>query len=237
MNNPALAGAAAGVKDPVGCRVAIESYGALIGWPLFSIGPLTLRGGEANWKLALAAAQPLWLGVAWDAIERLEHERRLDRETELQEQQEKDNVALLTWKEQKTLEAGFYPAVITGIEETTGNAQYGNQKRLMFQFVILDEEGEQTETETRGWCGFAWGEKAKLYAWARAILGKRCPGPGQPLDTDRLKNKKVDIQIDVKPGQQPGQMRDSVVALFPYQTVSLKRPEPEDDEDEIFEKA
>lgn len=228
MNNPALAGASAGVKDPIGCRMAIGSYGEIIGWPLFTIGPLTLRGGEANWRLALAAAQPLWLGVAWDAIERLEHERRLDREAELQEKAEKDKatVAVLTWKDAKTLDAGYYPARITGIEETTG--EYGPQ--FQFQFVVLDEEGEETDSEMRAWCSQSWGEKAKLFAWAKAILGKRCPGSGQPLDTDRLKGKSVDIQVEVGTNK-AGQPNSKITALLPYKTVSVKRAEPDDEDD------
>lgn len=225
MNNPALAGASAGVKDPIGCRVAIESYGALIGWPLFTIGPLTLRGGEANWKLALAVAQPLWLGVAWDAIERLEHERRLDREAELQAQQEKDNVAVLTWKDAKGLAAGDYPAVIQSIDETEG--KFGPQ--FQFQFVVLDSDGEETDDEIRGWCSQKWGEKTNLYKWARAILGARCPKPGQPLDTDRLKGKKCDLRVEERENGNTG-----IAEIFPYQTVSKAIADYDDGKDLPF---
>ncbi len=230
VSNPILAAGKKGVDDPEGCRVAILDYGAILGWPHVQAGPLVFRKGKEEWEKTLAAAQRLWLGTAWYTIEMLEHEWQLDREDERQaeidKQKEANRVAVLTWKDQKTLDSGYYPTVITDIEETEGN--YGPQ--LQFQFVVLDAEGDQTDSEIRGWCGMSWGEKSKLYAWSKAILGKRCPGPGQPMDTDRLKNKKCDIQVEVKPNQtQPGQFRSSIVGVFPFGTVSRKAPD--DDEE------
>jgi hypothetical protein len=223
-SHPELSGASAGVADPVGCRVALSDYGEVTGWPLMTLGPLTLRKGKENWTRSLAAAQPLWLGVAWEAIERMEHEKELDREAEIQEQSDKDKeMTVLAWVDSKGIEPGDYPAMITSIEEVSG--EYGDQ--LQLQLVVLDADGEQTNDEIRAWCSAKWTDRSKLFEWTKAILGKRAPTAGQPMDTDRLKNKKVDIRVEEKLGKS-GQMRSSVTAMFPFNTISAKRDDPDE---------
>jgi len=227
-----LAEAAAAIEDPVGARVAILDYGAMRGWPDIKAGPMQLKGGEAGWRQVVALAQPLWLGVAWHWIEIREQEWQFDQEDKRQaailaEQANKGKevtpVAVLQWTESgKGLDAGDYPAIITEIEETTG--EYGPQ--FQFQFVILDKDGEQTDDEIRGWCSQKWGEKTKLYKWSKAILGKRCPAPGQPMDTDRLINKKCDLRVEVTAGD--AGPRSKISEVYPYQTVS-KNDESDDD--------
>jgi hypothetical protein len=223
--NPVLRAAAQGVHDPEGCRVAILSYGEILGWPSINVGPLTLRGGEAQWRQSVAVAQPLWLGVAWNQIEKLEHEWQLDREDEQAEMERtKAQMAILQWTDSKTLEAGDYPAVITKIEETNGD--FGPQFQI--QFVILDADGEETDDEIRGYTSQKWGEKTKLYEWSRAILGKRCPGTGQPMDTDKLKGRKCDLRVEAKLNKL-GQPKTSIAGIYPYQTISKAAADDDDD--------
>jgi hypothetical protein len=218
INNPILSCAAAAVANPEGCRVAILDYGAILGWPVLHAGPLQIKEGEENWREAVARTEPLWLGAAWQKIEFLEHAYQLDQEDKRQANKEKEDVTVLQWTESgKGLEPGDYPAIITDIEETTG--EFGPQ--FQFQFVILDADGEQTDDEIRGWASQKWGEKTKLYKWSQAILGKRCPKPGEPMDTAKLLNKRCDLRVQEKMSSQPGGgMRSSIADIFPYQTVS-----------------
>ncbi len=283
-----LSCAAAAVANPEGCRVAILSYGAILGWPVLHAGPLQIKEGEANWREAVAKTEPLWLGAAWQKIEFLEHAWQLDQEDKRQAEsdkekeqlveeakikkhrecvgcgvwkaienfplrdpqsesdkrrhicqscidknktnKEKDDVTVLQWTESGAgLEPGDYPAIITEIDETTG--EYGPQ--FQFQFVVLDKEGEQTDQEIRGWASAKWGEKTKLYKWSQAILGKRCPKPGEPMDTAKLLNKRCDLRVVEKMSSQPGGgMRSSIAEIYPYQTVS--KAAEADDSDEPF---
>lgn len=225
LPHPALHAATVGVSDPDGCRIALMRYGSIQRYPTIRIGPLDLRGGEANWRIAIDNAQPLWLGVAWQAIEALDEDRRLDREAE-QEAKEKQDMAVIAWKDTKTLEPGYYPAIVSSLEETTG--EYGDQ--LQIQFVVLDAEGEQTDSEMRAWCSLAWSEKSKLCLWSRVLLGKRCPKPGEPMDTDRLKNKKCDIEV-VAYRKKDGNDGVKIGNVLPFDTVSRKSTATDEDDE------
>ncbi len=226
----------AAIKDPQGARRAIWEYGKLTNWPDLSLSGLILKGGEKGWIPALRDAQPLALGTAWDIIEGYEQNEEKKRTTKTPtynaaHQTEKDNepMPVLQWTESTGVDAGDYSAVITDIEDEDG--QFGPQVRL--QFVILDDDGDQTKDQIRGWASQKWGPKTKLYDWARAVLGKKCPGPGQPFDTDKLINRKCDIRVEEKAG--PQGPRSFIAGVFPFGTIN--RPEVDDDEPVPVKKA
>lgn len=227
---PPVRAAAAAVRDPEGVRVACRAYGEILGWPERQFPRLRLPRGKEGWNTAIRDAEPLWLGVAWQMLEDEERATRLQRENEIQRARAKgptapgrDAVPTINPSTATLLEPGTYPALIREITEETG--QYGPQLRL--QFVVLDEDDQETDGEIRAWCSAKWNAKSKLYEWAKVILGKKCPEATEAFDTDRLLRRKVDITVAESPGAD-GQTRTKISAIYPYRTMSARR----DDEDD-----
>jgi hypothetical protein len=123
-----------------------------------------------------------------------------------------------------SVEPDIYSARISKIESET-HEEYGPQ--LKFTYTLLDAEGEESDDELWAWAGAKWNPKTKLYEWASAILGKRCPSPEEPFDYDLLIGKKCDVKVEnVK--NKAGQDRTAITKLYPYK--SMNRPEVEDAE-------
>lgn len=228
----------AAIADPEGARVVLLSLGELLGWPPGELAPIPHNRGEESWRLAIGNASPLWLGLAWEGVERRERVARQAREQdeELAEdrRQAESQQATTNGKRGQSahrdegecirmpvlqpseagsfLEPGTYRAQVSSIEETTSEYNGKPTAQLQFQFVILDADGQQTDQEIRGWCSAKWHEKAKLFAWARVLLGRRCPATTEPFDSDRLLGRKLDLEViayvkkDGKPGTKISQV-------------------------------
>lgn len=208
-------------RDPVGARQALWRYGQDYGWPKARLGVILFEEGEDNWKRALASAPPLALGLAWESTYWYSGERPNERgalgltENGSEDQMKKgdDVMPVLPWKEYTGLEPGIYPARVSEIVETEG--QFGPQ--LQFQFVVLDDQGHDTPGQIRGWCSASWGAKSKLYSWAKVMLRQKCPKDSEPLDTDLLAGRKVDLEVGAK-----GDGKSFLKEVYPFRTMSAK---------------
>lgn len=211
------------IDDPEGARIALLTYGKTADYPEIGVGPMQLKGGEAGWAEAIAGAQPLWLGVAWQQIERYEAQQAKEQAKIIQIREA--TVPVLTWTEAGAgVEPGTYSAIIKEITEEDG--QFGPQLRL--QFVILDDDGDETDQQIRGWCSQKWGEKTKLFKWAKNILGKKCPGAGQPMDTDKLVGKKCDLVVAARK-KADGTVGSGIEDVYPFKTVNAVVDDEDDD--------
>ncbi len=211
------------LADPDGARVALLAYGALADYPNIGVGPMQLVGGEKGWSEAIAKAQPLWLGIAWQRIEVYEAEQA--KEQARIRKAKEDNVPVLQWTEAgASVEPGTYSALITEITEKP-DGLYGPE--LQFQFVILDDEGDETDQEIRGYCSAKWGEKAKLYKWAKSVLGQKRVQPQMPLDTDKLLKRKCDLVV-IGYTRKDGAPGSKVDDVFPFKSVNAVVADDED---------
>lgn len=83
------------------------------------------------------------------------------------------------------LKTGEYLAEVLDIVSESG--EYGEQ--LKFEFEIVGQD-----RTLHGWCSAKYGEKTKLYAWTRSILG-RCP---DNFDSSELLGRKCTLVIVTK---------------------------------------
>ncbi len=205
------------IADPDGARAALLSYGALADYPNIGVGPMQLMNGKEGWANAIAKAQPLWLGIAWQRIE--VYEERLAKEQAKIERVKEATVPVLQWTEAGAIvEPGTYSAIVKEITEEA-EGMYGPQ--LRFQFVVLDDDSDETDQQIRGWASAKWGEKTKLFKWAKSILGSKKCAPNQPIDTDKLLGKKCDLVVAARK-KQDGSMGSGIEDVFPFRTVNAQ---------------
>ena len=198
--------------DREGALAAFCSYGEVTGFPPGGLPIIAVGKGQERWTAALIRATNAQLAEAWAQIEERERNRATQQTAECQEKE----MPVIQWTESGAgLEPGVYRAKVTEIMEETG--QFGPQ--LRFQFKTLDSDGAESDGEIRGWCSAKWGPKAKLFDWARAILRAKCPGQGQPFDSDSLLNRKCDIEV-VGYKKADGSDGTKIDRLYPYGTMS-----------------
>lgn len=223
--------------DPEGARQALFDFGRLTGWPPGGIPPIPVGRGPEAWRIALDKYPPSWLGIAWAKVERkypvtlakLETQTPV-AEGDTPESQARKEEAEMKVKPTVGLEPGFYPVVITEITETTSEftdkktGKVRNVDQFVFQFIVLDDDNQETEAEIRGYTTAAWGLRSKLYKWAQAILRNRCPAANDEFDTDLLLRKRADIEVV------PNSVGNSKVEnVYPFRTMSAA---PTDDEED-----
>ena len=231
---------AAAVRDPVGARAFLMALGDILHYPMEELGPLHVRQGKEEWQETLASATPHLLGLA--ARRMLVEEISGMREMPLPEapegrrpQSARKGVAMPIVKPSQgsgaRLADGYYPAIITEITESTRDWPNRNDPTKMetvdqfvFQFLILDDEGVETTDEIRGYCRQAWSQRATLYKWASAVLGRRCPKPDEDFDTDRLLKRRCDIEI-VNQKSAAGTEYSKVANLYPYRSMTADEEE------------
>ena len=214
---------ASAIADPLGVWWALYRYGEFAGWPANAIAPIPCGPGMDAWYAALNKFPPVWLGQAWERIERGQRTAVKYKGPESPVKGPEEEMAILQPSTGGTmLEPGFYRAQITEIlEEPDG--KFGPQFR--FQFVVLDTGGDQTDQEIRGWCSQKWHEKAKLHEWAKAILGRKCPAATENFDTDKLMSKRCDLEViaNPKPDRPDG---TKISKLYPF--ASMTKVEDDD---------
>ncbi len=236
MDSPLRAGADhwgidAALLDPDGARRAILSWGLDLDWPACQLGSIKLDWGLYQWEGALESAEALQVGLAWEALCDREDTARAERErpaaivpaanNRMAKSQKEKAVTVIQASRYEGLEPGYYAARIAELVDEpakpkTPGMSFEPRPQIRMQFVILDDQGRDTEAQTRGWCNASWGPKAKLYEWAQAILKAKCPPPTEPIDTDLLLNRKCDIQIE-----QEGDKNPKITHLFPYRSMSV----------------
>jgi hypothetical protein len=222
------------VADPIGGRVAWSNWGETIGWTPQQYGPVRLPAGRKEWLRVIYSTEPAQLGMAWQALEERENHEQKAREPEwpnVQKEEKGTEMPVIAWTETTVLEPGYYPAQIKTIEETT--SEFPDEKnpgktrtvhQLKFVFSILDEEGRPAATaggnpeEQWGWCSATWGPRSKLLAWAKILLKKGCPQPGEGLDWELLLGKKCDIEIVQK--ETSNGPRTSIAGLYAFRSMS-----------------
>lgn len=218
----------AAVLDPNAIRRALWQYGFGLDFPGGKCPPIPMRAGKEAWKLDLKAADPLSLGLAWIQIQEKETTRmRLFLLQQAEEAKKEDKMPFIN--PTKSLDVGIYPAKISEIEEVEGTYEGKATKSLLFTFTVLDQAGAPTEDEIRGYTGYSWGAKSKLYDWAPVILGKRLD-PAQPFDYDRLRNRKCDIGVE----NNAAGTNTKVAKIYGYQTMSKQAAETDEDADAPF---
>ena len=230
----------AAVKDPEGARAYLLTLGEILGYPAEELGPVPCEGGKEAWSMAIAGATSHLLGLA--ARYTLRQEISGVRELKAPEAQGAQSAK----KERQVtivkpsagggaqLADGYYPAVVSDITENSRDWPSRNDPSKMetvhqfiFQFVILDQDGKRTEDELRGYVRQAWSQRATLFAWASAILGRKCPKPDDEFDTDSLKGRKCDLEV-VNQRSQAGAEYSKVAKVYPYRSMSVEEEETEE---------
>jgi hypothetical protein len=212
------------ISDPEGVRRALWRYGEQAGWPAGSISPIPCGEGIDAWRHALVAYPPVWLGQAWERIERqqrtaVKYKRPEGGMPQSQVKGPNDMPVIQPSTGGSMLDPGFYRATISEIVEKESTFDGKVTQQFQFQFVVLDGDSEKTDLEIRGWCSQKWHEKAKLYEWSKAILGRKCPAATDPFDTDKLLNKKVDIEV--VPNPKPDRPDATKIAkLYPFGSMT-----------------
>jgi len=219
--SPTVQGA---IDDPAAVRQALRWYGAALGWPANAIAPIPCGSGEEAWVTALLKFPPLWLGQAFEGIERrqrhvVRYQGPKANEPKSPETKGPETMPVIAPSKATFLDPGFYRAVISDIEETTSEWKGKKIAQLQFQFVILDADGDRTDQEIRGWCSQSWNVKSKLYEWARILLAKKCPSVEDDFDSDKLKGKKCDLEV-IKYLKQDGNEGTKIDKLYPYASVT-----------------
>jgi hypothetical protein len=212
------------IADPIGLRVAWSDWGATIGWQAQQYGPVKFPAGRVYWLKVIHNTEPAQLGMAWQALEERENHEHNAQEPEWPKVQNKKEegkeVPVIQYTEVVTMAPGYYPAQIKEIEVTTG--EFGPQ--LKFIFSILDGDNKPvmrdsgTPEEQWAWCSQKWGPRTKLLEWGKVILKAKCPGPGEPIDTDLLIGKRCDIEIVEK--ETPNGTRTRIERLMPFRSMS-----------------
>ena len=215
------------IADPNGVRRALWDYGAIIGYPAGKLGMLYLeRSGKPEWLQKLLTTHPALLGLAWQAATDGRVPDGWD-DTIAPESAEKGK-EMPVLQPSVSLEPGVYGAVVSSIEEIMSKFEDREVPQLQFQFVVLDADMKRTDQEIRGFTSAKWGNRCKLTEWAKIILGKKCPGPNEPFDTDMLLNRKCDIVVE-EVQTRAGGTRSAITSLYPYKTVSARQEEAEEE--------
>ncbi|MFH0900701.1 MAG: hypothetical protein V2A73_08750 [Pseudomonadota bacterium] len=211
------------LRDPAGARVALVAYGREYNYPACKLAGIKFLGGEAEWVNQVLGVGNLQAGLALQAAEQL-REKAPDGSVQTKRgptgPNEGETMPVLQPKEFSGLEPGAYGVRIKEIvEQPAGERKPGMQfdpkPQLQFQFVVLDDGGQDTDGEIRGWCNAVWGKKAKLVEWAQAILKGKCPKDDVPFDSDLLLNRKCDIVVEANAAG-----NSKVTKVFPFRTIS-----------------
>jgi hypothetical protein len=200
------------------------SYGELVGYPAGGLTPIPSRQGKESWEVALTHARPMWLGIAWERIEAKEATDKQGSVKGADYRPRKDkSMPVLQWKEStgSMVDPGMYRFEVTSLEDTEG--KFGPQIQL--QLAILDNDGDSTGQEIRMWCSAKWGNKTQMLEIAKVLLGKKCPVPPAPIDTDVFIGRKGDMEV-VSYRKVDGTDGVKVGSLYPYRSVTKE----EDDE-------
>lgn len=131
----------------------------------------------------------------------------------------------MSWTQQATTNAmppfGLYVMEVTEVGDPemsdNTNGEYEAKEQVKFTFKILkvihsdDDEAEEFIGETTyGWANFTFGPKAKLRAWAQALLGREIED-GESVSGEMLIGKRATVTIGPT---QTG--RRKVATLMPY---------------------
>lgn len=228
-------------RDPEGTRAALMVYGSLVDFHGGMIPPIVTFTGEANWQRSIDLADPQTLGIAWLNAESEVPEWKetpMDMDTKPTKQttkkQETKMSPVIEWKEAAgpVTKPGYYKARIDTLTEVEG--KFGPQ--LQFEFRILDETNEDTDSTVRGWCGLSWTPRSKLLTWAKVLLRGKCPVPPAPMNSDLLLGKRCDIELIEGNAMQDGSGYWTKLSgvLYPYNTVSNEAPDEDDEEPAAF---
>jgi hypothetical protein len=206
----------AALADPEGCRVALLAWAEEAGWPETRYLVGVIPGGEARWREALQLLPPIQLAYLWAAIGLADEAQRAGDAPVAQRPRGEPAMPVsktLEWRESTftDIEPGMYLAEITDVSEAENQFE-PEVERLQIQLVLLNEDGDRTSKEIRAYCNAKWGPKTTLYRWANQVLGKRCPGPGQPFDPNTLIGRRCAVLIEER--ETPNGPRPRVSELY-----------------------
>ena len=211
------------IGDPLGCRIAWSDWGQTVGWQAQQYGPVKFPAGKAQWLRIIYNTEPAQLGMAWQALEERENHEQKAQEPEWPEVQKKEEgteMPVIPYKESSGLDAGYYPAQVNDIEDATG--EFGPQLKFIFSILDTDNRPKTKDSgeplEQWGWCSQKWGPRTKLMEWAKILLKAKCPGPGEPIDTDLLRGKRCDIELVEKEG--PNGTHTRIERLLPFRSMT-----------------
>lgn len=97
----------------------------------------------------------------------------------------------------ETIKGGTYRAILTSLvqEETKGESQFDNTNPFFLRWIFTIK-GKSKSVEIWSSSSTNFGPKAKAYAWACALLGRKLQ-PGEKINTEQLINCPCMIEVEL----------------------------------------